>query len=219
VLEQFYPLDASAIDAQLEAQRAGSQLGTENNADFVAGGGHRTRGCRGTPAFTTGNGRARPAGIGPTARFGEDGTSGSARAEGVNLEDDWVRIGVWFDDADPPPVSDGLVLTHHERLPASLLRHGVTTTDARSTGRTGDGTGNCSTRNDDVVRGDDGDGEATARGPRLTDGAVADLGRRCRRYASAGSRSGGGLVVVTRGKGGEGARDRKEKSSAHCKLH
>ena len=37
VLKQFYPLDASAIDAQLEAQRAESPLGAENNADFAAG--------------------------------------------------------------------------------------------------------------------------------------------------------------------------------------
>jgi membrane-associated phospholipid phosphatase len=37
VLKQFYPLDASAIDAQLEAQRVESPLGTESNADFAAG--------------------------------------------------------------------------------------------------------------------------------------------------------------------------------------
>jgi len=35
VLKQFYPLDASAIDAQLEAQRAESPLGSESNADFA----------------------------------------------------------------------------------------------------------------------------------------------------------------------------------------
>lgn len=37
VLEQFYPLDAAAIDAQLQAQRAESPLGTEINTDFAAG--------------------------------------------------------------------------------------------------------------------------------------------------------------------------------------
>jgi membrane-associated phospholipid phosphatase len=37
VLKQFYPLDAGAIDAALEAQRAESPLGTEINADFAAG--------------------------------------------------------------------------------------------------------------------------------------------------------------------------------------
>ena len=37
VLKQFYPLDATAIDAQLEAQRAESPLGAEINADFAAG--------------------------------------------------------------------------------------------------------------------------------------------------------------------------------------
>lgn len=37
VLKQFYPLDAGALDAQLEAQRAESPLGTEINADFAAG--------------------------------------------------------------------------------------------------------------------------------------------------------------------------------------
>ena len=37
VLKQFYPLDAAALDAQLEAQRAESPQGTENNTDFAAG--------------------------------------------------------------------------------------------------------------------------------------------------------------------------------------
>ena len=37
VLKQFYPLDAGAIDAQLEAQRAESPSGTEINTDFSAG--------------------------------------------------------------------------------------------------------------------------------------------------------------------------------------
>ena len=37
VLKQFYPLDATAIDAQLAAQRAESPLGAEINADFAAG--------------------------------------------------------------------------------------------------------------------------------------------------------------------------------------
>jgi membrane-associated phospholipid phosphatase len=37
VLKQFYPLDASALDAQLDAQRAESPSGSENNADFAAG--------------------------------------------------------------------------------------------------------------------------------------------------------------------------------------
>jgi membrane-associated phospholipid phosphatase len=37
VLEQFYPLDAGAIDASLEAQRAEATVGTENNQDFAAG--------------------------------------------------------------------------------------------------------------------------------------------------------------------------------------
>ena len=37
VLKRFYPLDASALDAQLEAQRAESPSGTESNADFAAG--------------------------------------------------------------------------------------------------------------------------------------------------------------------------------------
>jgi membrane-associated phospholipid phosphatase len=37
VLKQFYPLDAAAIDASLEAQRAETPIGTENNTDFAAG--------------------------------------------------------------------------------------------------------------------------------------------------------------------------------------
>src|SRR4029453_2228050 len=37
VLKRFHPLDAGAIDAQLEAQRTESPLGTERNADFAAG--------------------------------------------------------------------------------------------------------------------------------------------------------------------------------------
>ena len=37
VLKRFYPLDAGAIDASLEAQRAESTVGTENNQDFGAG--------------------------------------------------------------------------------------------------------------------------------------------------------------------------------------
>ena len=37
VLKQFYPLDASAIDAELAAQRAALPLGAEHNKDFAAG--------------------------------------------------------------------------------------------------------------------------------------------------------------------------------------
>jgi membrane-associated phospholipid phosphatase len=37
VLKQFYPLDAAAIDAALEAQRDESSRGTEINTDFAAG--------------------------------------------------------------------------------------------------------------------------------------------------------------------------------------
>src|SRR5262249_46524534 len=37
VLKQFYPLDAGAIDAALNAQRAESPVSAENNADFAAG--------------------------------------------------------------------------------------------------------------------------------------------------------------------------------------
>ena len=37
VLKQFYPLDAAALDAQLEAQRAESRSGSETNTDFATG--------------------------------------------------------------------------------------------------------------------------------------------------------------------------------------
>ena len=37
VLKQFYPLDAAAIDAQLEAQRNEEPFGSEHNKDFEAG--------------------------------------------------------------------------------------------------------------------------------------------------------------------------------------
>ena len=37
VLKQFYPLDATAIDAELAAQRAEPALGVEHNKDFAAG--------------------------------------------------------------------------------------------------------------------------------------------------------------------------------------
>ena len=37
VLKQFYPLDAAAIDGELEAQRALPPLGSEHNMDFAAG--------------------------------------------------------------------------------------------------------------------------------------------------------------------------------------
>jgi hypothetical protein len=37
VLKQYYPLDAAAIDAELEAQRTAATLGTERNTDFDAG--------------------------------------------------------------------------------------------------------------------------------------------------------------------------------------
>jgi len=37
VLKKFYPLDAGALDAQLDAQRAEAPVSTESNADFAAG--------------------------------------------------------------------------------------------------------------------------------------------------------------------------------------
>jgi len=37
VLKQFYPLDAAALNAQLEAQRAESRSGSETNTDFATG--------------------------------------------------------------------------------------------------------------------------------------------------------------------------------------